>query len=354
MEIYLVGGAVRNRLLGIAVTERDWVVVGSSTEEMVELGYRQVGQHFPVFLHPETKEEYALARTERKTGPGHAGFEFATGSNVSLVEDLSRRDLTINAMAEDVAGSVIDPFGGRDDLERKCLRHVSDAFAEDPLRVFRLARFAARLPGFSVAEETLAFARGMVDNDDLAELSAERVWQEWCKALGSDEPSAFLFVLQQCHAFEPWFHELQDVDLNFPSALESAVHRFASLGWLVGNQSIKDLANRLKVPNKFRRLADKVAMYGPVLACWRERPAAEVYRSAKAADGFKKGGEFADLLTVVGACSGTELEDFGVLCGLIVKEVTAQPFIEAKLEGAELGRAIDEARTERIAREQSA
>ncbi len=352
MKIYLVGGAVRDRLLGIPVTERDWVVVGSSAEEMVELGYYQVGRDFPVFLHPETKEEYALARTERKTGPGHTGFEFNAGLDVSLEEDLSRRDLTINAMAENGDGSVIDPFGGREDLEQKCLRHVSDAFAEDPLRVFRLARFAAQLPGFTVAKETLAFARKMVDNDELAELSAERVWQEWCKSLGSNEPSAFLLVLQQCHAFEPWFLELQAVDYTFPTALASPVQRFASLGWVLGSEATKTLAARLKVPNEFLRLADKVAMYGPVLARWREAPAVDVYRSAKATDGFKKDGDFVDLLTVVEACAGTDLNDLAELCRVIGAEVVAAPFVEAGLDGAELGRALDDARTRQIAEAQ--
>ena len=352
MKIYLVGGAVRDRLLGIPVTERDWVVVGSSSEEMVELGYDQVGRDFPVFLHPETKEEYALARTERKTGPGHTGFEFNAGIDVSLEEDLSRRDLTINAMAEDGDGRVIDPFGGREDLEQKSLRHVSDAFAEDPLRVFRLARFAAQLRGFTAAEETLAFARKMVDNDELAELSAERVWQEWCKSLGSYEPSTFLLVLQQCHAFEPWFLELQAVDLAFPAALESPVQRFASLGWVLGSKATKTLAARLKVPNKFRRLADSVAMYGHVLARWREAPAEEAYRGVKATDGFKKDGDFVDLLTVVEACAGTDLNDLAVLCRVIGAEVVAAPFVEAGLDGAELGRALDDARTRQIAEAQ--
>ncbi|MCZ6619359.1 MAG: hypothetical protein O7E57_14640, partial [Gammaproteobacteria bacterium] len=302
MEIYLVGGAVRDQLLGKPVTDRDWVVVGSSSREMVELGYKRVGRDFPVFLHPETSEEYALARTERKTGPGHTGFEFDTGLDVSLEEDLSRRDLTINAMARDGDGGVIDPFGGREDIARKCLRHVSDAFSEDPLRVFRLARFAAQLPGFAVAEETLVFARKMVDRGDLAELSAERVWQEWRKSLGSGEPSAFFLVLQQCHAFEPWFLELK-VATTFPGNLESPLHRFASLGWEVGSEAIGTLAGRLKVPNAYRRLAARVAMFGPLLSRWREAPAVDVYLGVKAADGFKKDGDFGSLLTVVSACA---------------------------------------------------
>ncbi|MCZ6854362.1 MAG: multifunctional CCA tRNA nucleotidyl transferase/2'3'-cyclic phosphodiesterase/2'nucleotidase/phosphatase [Gammaproteobacteria bacterium] len=334
MEIYLVGGAVRDRLMNLPSTDRDWVIVGSSSDEMAALGYLQVGRDFPVFLHPESREEYALARTERKTGPGHGGFEFDTGPRVKLEEDLSRRDLTINAMAEDSEGNVIDPFGGRADLERKCLRHVSSAFAEDPLRVFRLARFAAQLPGFSVAEETLTFARNMADNDELAELSAERVWQEWCKSLGCEEPSAFLSVLQQCHALDGWFRELRGLDLTYPGALDSPVHRFASLGWAIGSEAIKTLAERLKAPNEFRRLANRVAIHGSVLARWREARAQEVYLSVKAADGFKPDGGFEDLLTVVEACSGENLVDLATLCSAIRVEVVAAPFAAAGVSGA--------------------
>ncbi len=352
MEIYLVGGAVRDRLMNLPSADRDWLVVGSSPEEMAALGYQQVGRDFPVFLHPESHEEYALARTERKTAPGHGGFEFDTSMQVRLEEDLSRRDLTINAMAEDSEGKVIDPFGGRGDLERKCLRHVSSAFAEDPLRVFRLARFAAQLPGFSVADETLTLARNMADNGELTELSAERVWQEWRKSLAGDEPSAFLVVLRQCHALEGWFRELRAPDLTYPAALESPLHRFASLGWAIGSEAVNTLAERLKAPNEFRRLAAGVAIHGSVFARWRKTPAIEVYQSVKAADGFKQESDFLDLLTVVAACAGVNLDDLAALCGAIRVEVVAAPFVEAGLIGVELGRALDDARARRISEAQ--
>lgn len=177
MEIYLVGGAVRDRLLGLPVTERDWVVVGATPQAMRELGFRPVGKDFPVFLHPKTGEEYALARTERKSAPGHTGFVFHAAPEVTLEEDLRRRDLTINAIAESARGELIDPYGGRRDLERRVLRHVSDAFVEDPLRVLRVARFAARFAalGFRVAPETLGLMRAIAASGELEHLSAERI-----------------------------------------------------------------------------------------------------------------------------------------------------------------------------------
>ncbi len=204
MKIYTVGGAVRDRLLGLPVRDRDWVVVGGSGADLEKLGYRQVGKDFPVYLHPESGEEYALARRERKTAPGHTGFAFDTGAEVSLTEDLARRDLTVNAMAETVEGELIDPYGGRDDLENRVLRHVSPAFREDPLRVLRVARFAARFKhlGFGVAPETMQFMREMVGRGELAELTRERVWREIEAALASQSPEAFFRVLRECCALQ--------------------------------------------------------------------------------------------------------------------------------------------------------
>ncbi len=180
MEIYLVGGAVRDKILNIAVKDRDWVVVGATVEEMLEQKYQQVGKDFPVFIHPQTKEEYALARTERKTGKGYTGFSVHASPEVSLVEDLLRRDLTINAIAEDIDGNLIDPFNGQEDIQNRVLRHVSSAFSEDPLRVLRVARFAARFShlGFTVADDTLALMKNIVLEDELETLVAERVWRE--------------------------------------------------------------------------------------------------------------------------------------------------------------------------------
>ena len=202
MNIYLVGGAVRDGLLGLPVGDRDWVVVGATAGTMRERGYRSVGKDFPVFLHPESGEEYALARTERKVGPGYHGFEFHAEPDVTLEQDLERRDLTINAMAEDEHGTLIDPFGGRDDLAARRLRHVSPAFREDPVRILRVARFAARFGplGFGVAPETMALMREMVEAGEVDHLVPERVWAELSRACAEPCPEAFVEVLRECGA----------------------------------------------------------------------------------------------------------------------------------------------------------
>jgi len=204
LKIYRVGGAVRDKLLGLPIKEHDWVVVGATEQEMLAQGFRRVGKDFPVFIHPVTKEEYALARTERKKGKGYYGFECHASPEVTLEEDLLRRDLTINAMAEDFEDNIIDPFHGKEDLKHKILRHVSPAFSEDPVRILRVARFAARFAplGFRIAEETMGLMQGMVQAGEVDELVPERVWQEMQRALGEGDPSQFFLVLKQCGALE--------------------------------------------------------------------------------------------------------------------------------------------------------
>ncbi|HEU4616837.1 MAG TPA: multifunctional CCA tRNA nucleotidyl transferase/2'3'-cyclic phosphodiesterase/2'nucleotidase/phosphatase, partial [Gammaproteobacteria bacterium] len=210
MEIYEVGGAVRDALLGRPVRERDWLVVGATPEELLRLGYRRVGKDFPVFLHPITGEEYALARTERKVAPGYTGFTFDASPTITLEQDLERRDLTINAMARDASGRIADPHGGRRDLERKLLRHVSPAFREDPVRVLRAARFAAELGelGFRVAPETIALMQEMVRCGEVDALRPERVWKETATALASPRPDLFVEVLRSCGALARVFPEI--------------------------------------------------------------------------------------------------------------------------------------------------
>ena len=211
MEVYLVGGAVRDELLGRKVAERDWVVVGATPDELLRQGYRQVGREFPVFLHPQTQEEYALARRERKSGAGYRGFVTDAAPTVTLEDDLKRRDLTINAMARSTDGALIDPHGGRRDLEARLLRHVSDAFVEDPVRILRVARFAARFAplGFRVAGETLELMRAMVTSGEVQALVPERVWQETERALGEARPAAFFEVLRACDALARIFPEIE-------------------------------------------------------------------------------------------------------------------------------------------------
>lgn len=223
MQIYKVGGAVRDRLLGRPISEVDWVVVGASAEQMLELGYRPVGADFPVFLHPQTGEEYALARTERKSGRGYGGFTFHASPEVTLEEDLIRRDLTVNAMAEDEQGRLIDPYGGQQDLDARLLRHVSPAFAEDPLRVLRVARFAARYAplGFRVAPETLALMRQLAKSGELGDLTPERSWKEISRALMEPRPDVFIQVLRDCGALAAL---LPEVDALFGVPQPEAHH----------------------------------------------------------------------------------------------------------------------------------
>src|ERR1700685_557546 len=214
MQVYLVGGAVRDALLGLPVKERDWVVVGGTREELLRLKYREVGRDFPVFLHPDTHEEYALARLERKVAPGYRGFTVEFGSQVTLQEDLARRDLTINAIAQSADGTLLDPHGGKRDLEARVLRHVSSAFVEDPVRVLRVARFAARcgVLGFRIAPETEALMTHMTASGEIAALTPERVWRETARALLEPHPEVFFATLLKCGALAVLMPELAALD----------------------------------------------------------------------------------------------------------------------------------------------
>ena len=242
MKTYLVGGAVRDRLLGLAPGDRDWVVVGSTPEQMLQLGFRPVGRDFPVFLHPATSEEHALARTERKSGRGYRGFVVDSDPAVTLEEDLQRRDFTINAIAQDEHGRLVDPYGGARDIQSRTLRHVGPAFVEDPLRVLRAARFMARLApaGFTIAEETLSLMRGMAASGELDTLVPERVWQELRRALRSEQPSAFLSTLRASGALATVLPEL-DALYGVPQRAE--YHPEVDTG--IHQQLVSDMAARL-------------------------------------------------------------------------------------------------------------
>ncbi len=270
MQIWLVGGAVRDELLGLDPVERDWVVVGATPEALEADGFRRVGRDFPVFLHPETGEEYALARTERKSGHGYHGFTFHAGPEVTLEEDLGRRDLTINAMARDTDGHLIDPWGGRADLEARLLRHVSPAFTEDPLRVLRVARFAARFAplGFQVADETRELMRSMSASGELDWLVPERAWQETARALADPAPRRYFEVLMDCDALPRVLPELvqlfaTDADPTPATALDHATQattdasiRLASLCFALAPQGpLAALGERLPIPRRWLELA---------------------------------------------------------------------------------------------------
>ncbi len=262
MKIYLVGGAVRDALLGLPIKEKDWVVVGASPKTLIAQGFQPVGKDFPVFLHPKTHEEYALARTERKVSQGYHGFTFYTGPKVTLEEDLKRRDLTINAMAkQENQQQIIDPYHGQQDLEAKRLRHISSAFAEDPVRILRVARFAAKLPDFSVDPHTNQLMQHMVSNGEVNTLVAERVWQEFVRALGEQQPRRFFEVLQDCGALTILFPML-DLNSAGMSALNRATTlsttpsvRFAALVHDMDPHALSTIISRYRIPKKFSELA---------------------------------------------------------------------------------------------------
>ncbi len=337
MHSYIVGGAVRDRLLGLPVRDRDWVVVGSTPEAMRALGYVAVGADFPVFLHPQTKEEYALARTERKTAPGYHGFAFHAAPEVTLEQDLQRRDLTINAIAEAADGSLIDPWGGSRDLEAKVLRHVSPAFAEDPVRILRLARFAARFDGFAVAPETEALMRAMVDSGEVDALVPERVWRELSRGLMEHRPSRMLEVLRQCGALERLlpevarlfgvpqradYHPEVDTGVHLMMVLDMAAHldtslpiRYACLTHDLGKGTTpaevlprhlgheersvalaRHVSERLRVDNACRALAEVTAREHGNIHRSAEFGAAALLRLLERCDALRRPDRFGDLL----------------------------------------------------------
>jgi len=339
MQIYLVGGAVRDKLLGLPVKERDWVVVGATPADMSARGFQPVGKDFPVFLHPETHEEYALARTERKTGPGYHGFAFYSAPDVTLEDDLRRRDLTINALAEDTHGKLIDPYGGWRDLDARVLRHVSPAFTEDPVRVLRVARFAARFAplGFKIAPETLALMRKMVTDGEVDALVAERVWQETVKALATGKPSVFFQVLRECGALVRVFPELDrlfgvpqpekhhpeiDTGAHVMLVLDQAarlspdtVVRFAALTHDLGKGATPSdvlphhygheergvklaevLWDRLRVPREYRELAVLATRYHGLAHRAAELRPETVLRLLKDCDAFRRPQRFEQFL----------------------------------------------------------
>jgi tRNA nucleotidyltransferase (CCA-adding enzyme) len=332
MEIYEVGGAVRDALLGRQIRERDWLVVGARPEEMIALGFKQVGKDFPVFLHPETGEEYALARTERKIGPGYTGFAFDTAPSITVEQDLERRDLTINAIARDSQGRLVDPWGGREDLEQRRLRHVSDAFREDPVRVLRAARFSAELHelGFRVVPETVALMRDMVASGEVDALRRERVWKETARALGTHRPDIYFDVLRNCGALAKVFPEV-DALFGVPQPdhwhpeIDTGVHTlmtlrmaamlsgrdptvaFALLGHDLGKgttppeilprhigheersvELLEALCERLPVPRAYRDLALHVARHHGVVHRSAELRPSTVLKLLDAVDAFRR------------------------------------------------------------------
>ena len=396
MQIYLVGGAVRDKKLGLEPIERDWVVVGSSPEEMLELGYQQVGKDFPVFLHPDTHEEYALARTERKTAPGYTGFEFHTSADVTLEEDLYRRDLTINAMAEDSRGNLIDPYHGLDDLHAGLLKHISPAFSEDPVRILRIARFAARFAqwGFHVAHSTHKLMRKMVADGEVDALIPERVWAETEKALETSQPWRYFEVLHACGALARIFPEIEaafdhndtthqadkepaSIIKSLKAACEltaSKTIRFAAMTWYFNTQQqsnhpeniasdtpvkkIQALCKRLKVPNEYRDLAVTTAKYGSCLLTDEPFTAEKLLQILIDTDAFRRAQRFEHFLIACEAISNSQTpqkkSDFPIADTLLgtfeaCQQINTRELQDADLSGQQFAAALYELRLQAVA-----
>ncbi len=332
MQIYMVGGAVRDALLGLPVQDHDWVVVGSSPEELAALGYLPVGKDFPVFLHPTSHEEYALARTERKTARGYRGFEVYAAADVTLEQDLARRDLTINSIAAPARpaangdgfdadlGALVDPYGGQQDLRAKVLRHVTLAFREDPVRILRLARFAARFTDFSVAPETMRLMQHMVKDGEVDALVAERVWQELARGLMQARPSRMLEVLRDCGALHRLLPEIGScwrdhsaamLDLAAQLATPLPV-RFACMTMALPAQPLKALCERLRAPLACKEMAEVAAREHECIAQSEALSPAALVRLLERCDAFRKPQRFADLLL---ACQCEALARSGLTLG---------------------------------------
>ena len=407
MQIYMVGGAVRDKLLGRPVNDRDWVVVGATPEQMLALGYLPVGRDFPVFLHPETREEYALARTERKSGRGYRGFVVHSAPDVTLEEDLSRRDLTINAIAENIDGArakgILDPYSGAQDIEARVLRHVTDAFREDPVRILRVARFAARFTDFTVAPETMQLMREMVEHGEVDHLVPERVWQELARGLMEEQPSRMFEVLRDCGALAVllpevarlWgvpqraeYHPEVDTGVHLMMVLDMAARlqapltvRFACLAHDLGKgttpadvlprhidhetrsaELLKDVAERLRVPVDCRETADVVAREHGHIHRSQDLSAAALVRLLERCDAIRKPERFAEILL---ACEcdargrlGFEesaypqrprlLAVLGAAQSVVTREIAAQAAAKG-LSGPQVGGLIHQARVEAVA-----
>lgn len=400
MKIYLVGGAVRDKLLGLQPHEFDWVVVGSTPEEMLALGYQQVGKDFPVFLHPQTHDEYALARTERKTAPGYTGFAVHASKEVTLEEDLVRRDLTINAMAEDENGGIIDPFNGRNDLDAGLLKHISPAFSEDPVRILRIARFAARYArwGFHVAHSTNALMRDMVNNGEVDALVPERVWAETEKALAEEHPERYFEVLRGCAALQRIFPEI-DALFGVPqpekhhAEIDSGIHvmmvlqqacrisddkqvRFAALTHDLGKATtpeevlpshhghedrgvalVKKLCIRIKAPNEYRDLAVITARYHTHCHRAFELKPATLLKTLQGLDAFRRPQRFEQFLLACTAdargrkgCSEDNYPQADLFRRSLAAclDINNQVFIDRGLQGVQFAEALHQERIKRI------
>jgi tRNA nucleotidyltransferase (CCA-adding enzyme) len=350
-KTYLVGGSVRDGLLGRAVVDRDWVVVGATPETMLAAGFKPVGADFPVFLHPITRDEYALARTERKSGRGYHGFTFFTDASVTLEEDLARRDLTINAIAQAEDGTLVDPYGGQRDLRAKVLRHVSNSFAEDPLRVLRLARFAARFADFTVAPETIALAKSL--KPEIETLTPERVWQEFACGLMEAKPQRMFEVLAACDAWSVLAPEIPAAQFDpifvaFSCIENKLEERFAILA-LAAHASPHALAARWKVPRECGDLAEATHRFLPKQIGFHNANADEKVDALIAADAFRRPERFAAIVRVCAAFDASARETAPqVFAALAAANTIAPAQIASTVPSAQIGAAVRAARVQAI------
>lgn len=354
MKIYLVGGAVRDQLLGRPVTERDYVVVGSTPEEMLALGYKPVGKEFPVFLHPSTHEEYALARTEKKIAKGYKGFTFYASPEVTLEEDLIRRDLTINAMAQDQSGKIIDPFHGQHDLSQKILRHVSAAFAEDPVRILRLARFAARFPEFSVHPETITLMQKMTAAGEIDALVPERVWQEFNKALREISPERFFQVLNQANAlkilFNPFANQLSKILPILQCATQitqDPLIRFATLFYDTPSETTFTFCKQIRAPQDYADLALLVSRYYKDYAQCLNYDAPQLLQLLEKLDVFRRKERFKKFLIAgeaIDIAQDSRKKDRLLLAYQAANQVPIAPLVAQGLQGEAIAAALKEQR----------
>jgi tRNA nucleotidyltransferase (CCA-adding enzyme) len=354
MEVYLVGGAVRDQLLGLPVKERDWVVVGATADELLKLGYRRVGKDFPVFLHPETHEEYALARVERKVGHGYVGFSFDTSANVTLEEDLLRRDLTINAIAKKSDGTIVDPYHGTIDLTKKLLRHVSPAFVEDPVRILRVARFAARFASldFTVASETNLLMRTMVKSGEINALVAERVWKELERGLQETSPAEFFYVLKNCDALPVLFPEFTDSGFK---ALERAtalsfdsITRFAALCHNVSSSQIAAVCARYRAPSAYQELALLVAQFQQSYQQAQTLNAAQLLSFLQHTDAFRRTSRYKQFLLACAAITEIDLSNWLLKVLEAAKNVEMDSITQGEHSGKDIAALVAQKRLESI------
>ncbi len=357
MQIFLVGGAVRNQLLNIPITDKDWVVVGSTPDELKKLGYKPVGKDFPVFLHPKTHEEYALARTERKVAKGYQGFKFYYAPDVTLTEDLGRRDLTINAMALDNNQQLVDPYYGQNDLKKKYFRHVSSAFAEDPVRILRVARFASYLPDFTVHASTNALMKSMVKSGEVDALVPERVWKELSRALENKKPTRFFEVLMDCDAHARLWSEIDDSclqNLNHMSEnSNNPVFRFSALCFSFTQQQLTLFVKKYKVPNDFFHIAKRVISQVETLGTLDTKDAEAVFQFLNTCDALRQTSPFLSMCEIgVIMTNAIPINRLNLLrdCIKAIKKVDTSPLVKQGLTGLEFKAALKPLQINRIER----